>query len=412
VTMDKPKIRPVESFPVEQNGQKLVCLRDPLGIAAPPIVLGLGAYFLVTLFSGTASLAEMQEAFTRRFNESLPPEQLASLVDALDKAGFLDSPAFHERRQRVIEEFRQSPQRPAAHAGLCYAKEATPLRREIEAFFRGPNGPGHIPEPKNSDAPLSGLIAPHIDPRRGGQAYAHAYGELMTRERPDLVIVLGTSHYGGGPQLFTATRKHYMTPFGPLATDREFIERLAGRYQEGDLFAEELLHRNEHSIEFQALFLAWALGTAGYKVVPILVSSFHHMVQSGISPADDPRVSGMIEAIKAELEGETRQVLIVAGVDFAHVGKKFGDSFSADEKVADWTRTEDLALIETIKRGDPQDFFGQIAKERDARRICGLAPMYTQLELLKGRPARLLMHDIAMEPQTESAVSFASIAID
>jgi predicted class III extradiol MEMO1 family dioxygenase len=71
-----------------------------------------------------------------------------------------------------------------------------------------------------------------------------------------------------------------------------------------------------------------------------------------------------------------------------------------------------LALIETIKRGDPDGFFGQIAKERDARKICGLAPMYTQLELLKGRPARLLMHDIAMEPQTESAVSFASIAID
>jgi MEMO1 family protein len=383
-----------------------------MGIATQPIVLGLGAYFLVTLFNGTASLGEMQEAFTRRFNESLPPEQLASLVDGLDKAGFLDSPAFIERRQRVIDEFRQNPHRPTAHAGLCYAKEAMPLRREIEAFFRGPNGPGHIPEPKNSEAPLSGLIAPHIDPRRGGPAYAHAYGELMTRERPDLVIILGTSHYGGGPQLFTATRKHYMTPFGPLSTDREFVERLAGRYQKGDLFAEELLHRNEHSIEFQALFLAWALGTAGYKVVPILVSSFHHMVQSGISPVDDPRVSGMVEAIKAELEDETRQVLIVAGVDFAHVGKKFGDSFSADEKVAGWTRTEDLALIETIKRGDPQGFFSQIAKERDARKICGLAPMYTQLELLKGHPARLLMHDIAMEPQTESAVSFASIAID
>jgi MEMO1 family protein len=410
--MDKPKLRPVESFPVEQNGQKLVCLRDPMGIATQPIVLGMGAYFIVTLFNGTTSLAEMCEAFTRRFNESLPSEQLAGLVEALDKAGFLDSPAFQERRQRVTEEFRENPHRPAAHAGLSYPKEATPLRREIEGFFRGPNGPGHIPEPKNSEAPLSGLIAPHIDPRRGGPAYAHAYGQLMTRERPDLVIILGTLHYGGGPQLFTATRKHYVTPFGPILTDGEFIERLASRYHEGDLFAEELVHRNEHSIEFQTLFLAWALGVAGYKVVPILVGSFHHMVQSGISPLDDPRVSGMIEALKAELASETRQVLVLAGVDFAHVGKKFGDSFSADEKVAGWLRSEDLALIETIKRGDPEGFFGQIARERDARKICGLAPIYTQLELLKGHPGRLLMHDIAMEPQTESAVSFASIAID
>jgi hypothetical protein len=38
--------------------------------------------------------------------------------------------------------------------------------------------------------------------------------------------------------------------------------------------------------------------------------------------------------------------------------------------------------------------------------------MYTQLELLSGHRGRLLIHDIAMEPQTESAVSFASIAIE
>ena len=73
---------------------------------------------------------------------------------------------------------------------------------------------------------------------------------------------------------------------------------------------------------------------------------------------------------------------------------------------------EDLALIENIKRGDPEGFFADVAKDKDARKVCGLSPMYTQLELLRGHNARLLMHDIAMEPQTESAVSFASLAID
>ena len=38
----------------------------------------------------------------------LPPDQLANLVDALDKAGFLDSPAFGERRQRVMLQHRAS----------------------------------------------------------------------------------------------------------------------------------------------------------------------------------------------------------------------------------------------------------------------------------------------------------------
>jgi MEMO1 family protein len=410
--MEKPKIRPVEAFPADQNGQTYICLRDPSGISPTPLMIGMGAYFLVTLFDGSNSKPELQAAFTKRFGEKLPAEHLDGLIAALDQGFFLESPAYLARMDAVREEFIRSPHRPAALAGICYENEPAKLRREIEAFFRAPGGPGQIPQPASDGAALSGLIAPHIDPRRGGPAYAHAYGELLTRERPDLVIILGTSHYGRGPQLFTATRKDYMTPLGPVATDREFVDRLGARYREGDLLAEELLHRNEHSIEFQALFLAWALGTAGYKVVPILVGSFHEMVASGTTPLSDRRVSGFVEALRAEISSENRRVLIVAGVDFAHVGKKFGDSFSADEKIAQWVKSEDLALIENIKRGDPAGFFAAIAKDRDQRKICGLSPMYTQLELLRDRPARLLMHDIAMEPQTESAVSFASLAID
>jgi hypothetical protein len=51
--MEKPKIRQVEAFPVEQDGQTYICLRDPTGIAPAPIMIGMGAYFLVTLFNGS-----------------------------------------------------------------------------------------------------------------------------------------------------------------------------------------------------------------------------------------------------------------------------------------------------------------------------------------------------------------------
>ncbi|HEX3410031.1 MAG TPA: AmmeMemoRadiSam system protein B [Candidatus Binataceae bacterium] len=410
--MDKPKIRPVEAFPVDQDGQSYVCLRDPTGVAPTPLMLGMGAYFLVTLFDGSYSRVDLQAAFAKRFGDILPSEHLDELIGALDQGFFLESPAYAARMDAVRDEFARNPQRPAALAGLCYELEPAKLRREIESFFCAAGGPGQIPQPSSDGAALSGLIAPHIDPRRGGPAYAHAYGELLTRERPDLVIILGTSHYGRGPQLFSATRKDYLTPLGAIPTDGDFIDRVAGRYREGDLFADELLHRNEHSIEFQALFLAWALGTAGYKIVPILVGSFHEMVATGLTPQSERRVSGFLDAMRAELAEEKRRVLIVAGVDFAHVGKKFGDSFSADAKIAEWVKAEDLALIEKIERGDPEGFFTQVAKDHDQRKICGLSPMYTQLELLRGHRARLLMHDIAMEPQTESAVSFASLAID
>jgi hypothetical protein len=373
-------------------------------------MLGMGAYFIVTLFDGRMALKDIQAAFAKRFGEMIPHDKVYELIAALDRAFYLDSPAFRERERRVREEFLASPERPAALAGLCYDKDPTRLRLELAAFFDPPDGPGRVPAVQNS-ASLAGLIAPHIDPRRGAAAYAHAYYELMGHELPELIVILGTSHYGAGPELFSATRKNYATPFGAVATDGTFIDRLAARYS-GDLFADEMLHRGEHSIEFQAVFLAYALGVRGYQVVPILVSSFHEMVSSGVSPARDSRVASFVAALRAELDAETRRVLILAGVDFAHVGKKFGDEFAADQSVAERVQREDLGLIENIKRGDPDGFFADIVQNRDARRICGLSPMYTQLALLRGRSARLLKYGIAMEPQSESAVSFASLAID
>ena len=397
---------------MQQQGESYIVLRDPTGVAPEPIMIGMGAYFLVTLFDGNQTELDLQAAFTRRFGEVLPSEHLRQLIDGLDRAFFLLSPAYEERMSQIRQQFTSNPQRPAALAGLAYESDPARLRAEIAGFFQRPGAPGQIPSPRNDDQPLSGLISPHIDPRRGGAAYAHAYGELLTRPRPELVVILGTSHYATGPELFTCTRKNYLTPLGAVATDTEFVDRLATRCEKNDLFAAELLHRNEHSIEFQALFLAWALGTRGYKVVPILVSSFHEMVASGRVPGADDRVASFIQALRDELAAESRSVCIIAGVDFAHVGRKFGDQRPADEAYVKWVEDEDRGLIENIVQGDPEGFFRAIDKDKDSRRICGLAPMYTQLEMLRGHRGRLLKYDIALEPPTQSAVSFASLAID
>src|SRR5690242_1814250 len=352
--MDKPRIRAVEAFPIEQQDQTLICLRDPSGLAPEPIMLGMGAYFLVTLFDGTNSTLDFQAAFSHRFGEVITAEKVRELIAALDRAYFLDSPAFAERVRHVREEFRQSLVRPAALAGLCYESEPARLRAEIESFFERPGAPGREPlattaRPADADG-LAGLIAPHIDPRRGAAAYAWAYQELRRHRRPELVVILGTSHYGAGPELFSATRKDYLTPLGAVPTDRGFVERLTARCAAnggGDLFADEFLHRNEHSIEFQALFLAWALGLDGYQVAPILVSSFHQMVREGGRPAADARVARFLDAVREELASERRRVLILAGVDFAHMGRKFGDSFGLGEGLTGRVRRDDLALIET-----------------------------------------------------------------
>src|SRR5258708_40303476 len=99
--MDKPKIRGVEAFPIEQGDQTYICLRDPTGLAPDPILIGMGAYYIVTLFDGTNGAREIQSAFQSRFGEPIPAATLDDLIATLDKAFFLDSPSFAERVTRV-----------------------------------------------------------------------------------------------------------------------------------------------------------------------------------------------------------------------------------------------------------------------------------------------------------------------
>src|SRR5438309_8503058 len=104
--MERPKIRPVEAFPVEHEGQTTICLRDPAGLAPQPILLGMGAYFLATLFDGRHSRVDIQEIYARRFGEILLSEKLEELIAALDQTYFLDSPGFASHLNEVRDEFR------------------------------------------------------------------------------------------------------------------------------------------------------------------------------------------------------------------------------------------------------------------------------------------------------------------
>src|SRR6266404_1574411 len=72
ISMDKPKIRAVEAFPVQEEEQTFICLRDPSGLAPEMILLGMGAYFIVTLFDGAMSLKQIQAAFSKRFGAVIP----------------------------------------------------------------------------------------------------------------------------------------------------------------------------------------------------------------------------------------------------------------------------------------------------------------------------------------------------
>jgi len=401
----RPRLRRLEAFPMEHEGQQIVALRDPAGFVEHVVLLPGALLDLVSLFDGEHSIAEIRAVLARRYRDAPSAGQIAALAQQLDAGGFLDSEAFAARREGVEGAFRRSALRPAAHAGGAYAGEPAALRRQIDAFFAGPGGPGR-PAPASNGAPPRGVIAPHIDFHRGGVTYGWAYRELAsTAEPPDVFVVLGTCH-AGMDDPFAATLKPYDTPLGPAPVDRDFLEALQRRYGH-DLLASEPAHRAEHSIEFQAVMLRHVLGERRpFSIVPLLASFLHEAVWSGGPAEADPRVPRFLDALRETIAETRARVCVVAGVDLAHVGPRFGDASPNTAVSLGAVERDDRAMLDAVLAGDAAGFFESVARDGDARRICGLSPIYAFLRALGAAAGRLERYSQWPDPQ--GAVTFCA----
>ena len=409
-----PRLRAVEAFPVQHEGQRCIALRDPAGFTDRIAVLPGPLLDLISLFDGEHPVEAIHEILRRRYREAPSVDQIGALIEQLDDAGFLDSERFRARRRATDDAFRQSPTRPAAHAGGAYAGAPEALREQIAGFFRHPDGPGPADGARPADGPsrraagtLSALIAPHIDFHRGGPTYGRAYQEVLDRSDADLFVILGTCHAGMADP-FAITLKPYDTPLGPAAVDRDFYEALARRAGQ-DLLASEPAHRAEHSIEFQALMLQYLLGARRpFTILPVLASYLHEAVWAGTEPEADPRVPRFLDALGETIASSPRRVCLIAGVDLAHVGPRFGDPDANTEASLATVERADRAMLEPVVAGDARGFFAGVAADGDARRICGLSPIYSLLRVLPEAPGRLIQY--RQWPDPEGAVTFCAVS--
>ena len=263
---------------------------------------------------------------------------------------------------------------------------------------------GEPPAPAN--ARPRAILAPHLDPRRSGATIARAYLELGAEQgEPLRVVVLGTGHglYG---DLFGLTRKHYQTPLGKLECDTAFVDTLAAALGE-DPYHAELAHRDEHSIEFQALYLQRRFGSRPVRMVPILCGGFTELLQEGKTPREDPRVERFVEALQAAEQRHGGATVYLAAVDFAHVGPRFGEP-KLDERTRHEVEEKDRAALAAAQKGDAEGWFEAIASHQDSTRVCGLTPTYLLLRAAQPGTGRLLRYQQSDEPDG-SMVSVAAV---
>ena len=401
-----PRLRPVEGVPVEHEGQRVIALRDPAGLTPSIVMLPGPLLEIVSLFDGEHTIVDVQAAVMRRHGHLVTSTEIEEIVASLDEHGFLDTPRFAVRQAEVEAAFREAPTRPAAHAGGAYASDGDELRRTMASYFAAPTGPGRVRSRSGGGPAVRGVIAPHIDFHRGGPAYAWAYRDVAERCDADLFVVFGTCH-AGLREPFALTRKDYETPLGAAATDRDFVDALARRARH-DCFASELGHRNEHSIEFQAVFLRYLFGgRRDFTIVPILASFAQEALARGKRPEDDRRVACFLDAVAETAAAQRRRVAFVAGADLAHVGPRFGDPAPVSPDELARIEREDRAMLEPVARGDAAGFFTSIEADGDRRRICGLSPIYALLRCLGGTSGALRHYGQWPDPQ--AVVTHASV---
>jgi AmmeMemoRadiSam system protein B len=403
-----PRLRPVEAFPVQMNGQDFVCVRDPESLAEQPIFLNKTLLFLVSRMNGEHSLRDIQADYFRAAAEILPIETIEDLVTQLDEQHYLDSPSFQSFYESLIQEYRAAPSRPARHAGSAYEAGSDALISQIQAYFAPPEGPGGDYSPDFSK-PLRGLISPHIDFGRGGPAYAHAYGELADHPGADTFVIFGTCHTPM-PQRFSISDKDYQTPLGVAKTDREFVARLIDGL--GEEYLDEFSHRSEHSIEFQAVWLRYILrDKQEFKIIPILVSSFQDIYSRGGTAAEDPEIIKVVNTIREAMDQSSGRICVVAGADLAHVGCRFGDTSGPTEHSLREIGREDRTFLGIVEAGDAEGVFHSIAADSDRRRICGYPPIYMTLRCIDRPEGKLLQYRQWSDLNAGAAVTFASLAL-
>jgi AmmeMemoRadiSam system protein B len=400
---EKPRLRPSVSAVPDEQDQRFVWLFDQARLSDRAIRIPLELVPIVEMLDGSRSLRDLQLELMRFTGGTLVPlEWLENITRHLDEALLLDGGRFREH-------FASIQVRPPACLGV-YPPEPDRAREHLRQQFLRPGGPGIDPETLLRNGTythaLRGALIPHIDYHRGGHSYAWAYKELIEHTQADIFVILGTAHYSG--HRFTITQRDFETPLGKVVTDRDYVRLIAENYGDG-LFDDEPAHWPEHSIELQVLFLQYCFPDRPFRIVPIVVGSFHDCIVQERLPEEMPDIAQMLVALQTAERESGARVFYIASGDLAHIGPKFGDPSPVHTEWLEESRHRDQALLARMAASDRHGFFRTLLEERDRRRICGFPPTYTLMSVLEPNRGQLLHYEQYVAPNGFESVSFASL---
>jgi len=356
-SINTPKIR-IDLDPVQHQDKDrniYVTLKDPLVLSKKRILIPPDLFYLLQFFDGRHSCSDLQQIYLIR--------------------------------------------NPAC-VGTSYPEDSDELEEMLKNYFARAKVNASIQKALERKT-LKAMIAPHIDPRLGGHVYASAYDALHYADPADLYVILGVSHQPTR-HLFALTTKDFKTPFGRVETDKKFVKNLLARLNLNYL-KDELAHRNEHSIEFQTLFLKRQLDTP-FKIVPILASFSHSR-----SKDEELQLENFISSLKAAVGEYTGKVCFIASVDFAHVGPLYGDALKPDPYFLSRVERFDRNVLDSLGKGEVAALERVFTRSSNMYHICGYPVLRTLISVMPPAESHLLAYDNAIMDENRSTVTFASM---
>ncbi len=400
-------------------------IRDPYQYSDATLIVPSGLVACLEFFDGAHSSLDLREYLVRATGDLEVSEIEQHLLDTLSAAGFLEDEVFLRRKEEAERAFADAPVREPSHSGSGYPEEKSELIRTFNEYmqtqveppapqqtsnlqdewgrrFRLPSSSSGVQDPK-----LIAIAAPHVSPFGGVDAYRAAYSALSPSDAERTFVILGTSHYGA-PDRLGLTRKPFATPFGATIPDIQLIDEILNK--SGDAAAmEDYCHSIEHSIEFQVVFLQHLFGPE-IRIVPILCGSYAASIYRGGAPEANDHVKRMLGTLGEIAAREGDRLLWILGIDMAHMGRRYGDPFSAAAEHGEMEQValRDRSRIDRMESGDARGFWDLVQENHDDLKWCGSSPIYTFLKAVPQARGRLLRYQ-QWNIDDQSVVSFAGM---
>ncbi|UCF57857.1 MAG: AmmeMemoRadiSam system protein B [Deltaproteobacteria bacterium] len=390
----------LEFFPVQHGTQQLILIRDHLGLVPEGKAVAPPLYQLMSLLDGTRTVRDLQmELMRQKGGVLVGMDEVKSLLVHLEESYLLESERFRKARDQIVASFTSKRVRHCSHCGLTYPGNPSELKNKLNKIIAS-QPPVSEPEGK-----IKGLVSPHIDLSVGYKVYSSAY-QMLNYTAPSRVVLLGVGHQMVS-DLFCLTDKDFETPLGITKGEKSLIHELRGAGGD-NIAANDFAHRSEHSIEFQLIFLQHLLQGKSFTIIPILCGFIQSCMPEYSREVYLEKTAPFLNVLRQILQDPDKQTLLVAGIDFSHIGPKFGHEMPA-EYLKGRSEAHDKKLLQYLSTFDPDRFWEESRNVEDKFNVCGFSALACLLEILPSCKGQILNYQIWHEEPTRSAVSFAAV---